>query len=52
VPQIEEVTGQFVSVKQTLQAYLRDESKAVLVTNSPTAEKCLRTYFDGKKWQE
>jgi archaellum component FlaC len=53
VPQIEEVTGQFVSVMQMLQAYLRDESKAVLVTNTPTAdEKYLRTYFDGKKWQE
>jgi hypothetical protein len=53
VPQMEDVTGQFISVKQMLQAYLRDPCKAMQAVSCPLPHKdCLKSYFDGNKWRQ
>ena len=53
VPQVEPATGQYVPIKEMLQAYLRDERKAKLATSVICEEsEVMRSYFDGNKWKQ
>lgn len=50
VPMIENVTGQYIPVKEMLQAYLGNGNKALLALPSPEPnQQCLYNYFDGNK---
>lgn len=51
-PRIEVSTGQFISIREMLQAYLKNEDYAKMATDSKEHDgSVLKSYFDGKKWQ-
>lgn len=53
VPETVQVTGQYIPLREMLQAYLKDNNKAVIATSHPSKnEDCLCNYLDGQKWQD